>query len=75
MEATLSGSVPRTYGKNLTMKALRTMFGNEIGAYLEEQGREHLRFDEMIGLLQPVLLHLAPETRKMICPYRNIEEV
>lgn len=74
MEATLNGSVPRTDGKNLTMKALRATFGNEIGAYLEEQGREHLRFDEMIGLLKPILLHLDPEVRKMICSYREIGE-
>lgn len=74
MEATLNGSAPRTYGRNLTMKALRATFGNEIGAYLQEQGREHLRFDEMFGLLKPILLHLTPEARKMIYPYRKIDE-
>ena len=74
MEATLSGSVPHTYGKNLTLKALRTTFGNEIGAYLEEHGREHLRYDEMFGLLKPILQHLDPETQKMICPYRDIDD-
>ena len=37
-------------------------------------GREYLRFDEMFGLLKPILQHLDPETRKMICPYRDIDD-
>ena len=55
--------------QKLQLKQLRRMLDQEIRRYLKAEGREHLRFDEMIGLSRPIQCHLTPENRKILWPY------
>lgn len=62
-------SEPRNRIRRYPLKRLRKMLDEEIGAYLDAQGRDHLRLDEMFGLQRPIHFHLSPDKQKMVRPY------